>query len=70
MQVHYIFTICTCIIEICTNLIRARPVGSFMHRGDLKEYAKNLMNLAKKDLEKQNRRHFAFNVYKTSCKSV
>ena len=39
--------------KILSNPIQARPVGSFMHRSDLKEYAKNLVSLAKKTLRRE-----------------
>jgi len=69
-QFYFCYSLFNFTAEVCVDPVRARPVGSFMHREDLKEYARNLMTLAKKDLEKRNRRHFAFSVYKTSRKSV
>ncbi|XP_065892341.1 uncharacterized protein [Dysidea avara] len=49
----------------------SRPVGSFMGRNDLKEYAENLLRLSKKELScSRTKKHFAFNVHKTSRRST
>ena len=60
-----------CVFLVFPFEVPDRPVGSFMGRQDLKEYAEKLVTFVKKDFsDERNRTHFTFTAHKTSHSSV